>query len=324
MDHRGLNCAVASLLPVLGEPYGKTLEAGQLRLSFAGGAFTLCYFDHRFPITPLSYGLILGGNLEELETLLGPEATELLEYQSILTAIKNLPPVNVTRPEKVAEQQREKEIIKRRLAALAEQSQTISHFIETNIQRFNGTPGDTRSFDQLDTLLDRQPYRLSYWRVAADEINYRRFFDINELAGLCMEREEVFVAAHELILKFLAQGYATGLRIDHPDGLYDPEQYLRRLQYYYIDAIGRKIHAADPAFNQTPWAEWQPLPHAEADQLLQQVSGPPAWPLYVVVEKILGIGESHFLRIGQRMAPAVMTFLTTSMVYSLTQPMPTR
>ena len=91
-------------------------------------------------------------------------------------------------------------------------------------------PGDPRSFDLLDELLEHQCYRLSYWRVAPDEINYRRFFDINDLAALSMEREDVFVAAHALVLRLVAEGKINGLRIDHPDGLYDPDEYFRRFR----------------------------------------------------------------------------------------------
>ena len=91
---------------------------------------------------------------------------------------------------------------------------------------FNGQPGDPRSFDLLDDLLEHQCYRLAYWRVAPDEINYRRFFDVNDLAALSMEREDVFEAAHGLVLRLVAEGKVDGLRIDHPDGLYDPAHVL--------------------------------------------------------------------------------------------------
>ena len=112
---------------------------------------------------------------------------------------------------------------------------------------FNGRPGDPRSFDLLDDLMERQCYRLAYWRVAPDEINYRRFFDVNDLAALSMEREEVFEAAHRLVLRLVAEGKVDGLRIDHPDGLYDPAQYFRRLQEYHALALARRAFDAGPA-----------------------------------------------------------------------------
>ena len=214
------------LLPVLGEPYGDVLESGQLRLCFESGAFAFCYFDRRFPVAARSYGRLLEHRLDELVAALGAESSPALEYQSILTAARNLPGSSETDAQKVAERSREKEIIKRRLAALVAESPPVRQFIEENVSRFNGQVGDADSFALLDDLLERQCYRLAYWRVAPDEINYRRFFDINDLAALSMEREEVFADAHGLILRLLAEGKVDGLRIDHPDGLFDPAQYF--------------------------------------------------------------------------------------------------
>ncbi|HSU65428.1 MAG TPA: malto-oligosyltrehalose synthase [Tepidisphaeraceae bacterium] len=125
-----------------------------------------------------------------------------------------------------------------------------------SLDGFNGTPGDPASFDRLDELLNRQVYRLAYWRVAPDDINYRRFFDINDLAALSMERQEVFDETHKLIFQWIAEGKLAGLRIDHPDGLYDPKQYFERLQ--------QRFREVRPDANR---------------------------PLYVAVEKILAVGE---------------------------------
>ena len=99
-----------------------------------------------------------------------------------------------------------------------------------SLKEINGTPGDARSFDKLDALIQRQHYRLAYWRVASEEINYRRFFDVTEMVALKMELPEVFRETHRLIFEWLAAGKVTGLRIDHPDGLWDPKEYLHRLQ----------------------------------------------------------------------------------------------
>src|SRR5439155_2127355 len=110
---------------------------------------------------------------------------------------------------------------------------------------------DPHSFDAMDELLNRQCYRLSFWRVASDEINYRRFFDVNDLAALSMERPEVFDATHELVLRLLAEGKLDGLRIDHPDGLYDPQGYFRRLQRAYLLALARR------AAGDVPAEQWQ-------------------------------------------------------------------
>src|SRR3954468_10238077 len=218
------------LLPVLGEPYGKVLESGQIKLEYAAGAFAVSYFDHRWPVAPRSYGLIQGRHLDELEKRLGKDDPALVEAQSILTAMKHLPLRSETDPARVAERQREKEVIKRRLAALTQDSAAVRDLLAETVAQFNGTVGDPRSFDRLDELLDDQAYRLCYWRVASDEINYRRFFDVNELAAVSTEREDVFRAVHRKLLAWLAAGLADGLRIDHPDGLFDPKQYLQRLQ----------------------------------------------------------------------------------------------
>jgi (1->4)-alpha-D-glucan 1-alpha-D-glucosylmutase len=280
------------LLPVLGDPYGDVLESGQIRLGFADGAFYLQYFDRRFPVFPRSYASLLEPGLEEWERASGTEDPALIEWQSILTAVRNLPERNETDPGKVVEHQREKEVIKRRLSALAAESDRAREVIEHNVALFNGQPGDARSFDLLDDLLERQCYRLAYWRVAPDEINYRRFFDVNDLAALSMERLEVFEASHGLILRLLAEGKVDGLRIDHPDGLYDPEQYLWRLQEHYLLACAEKLFRDELAAEDL---DWKDVHGALRDRLDFKSNGaqPSAIgpPLYVVVEKILAAGE---------------------------------
>jgi (1->4)-alpha-D-glucan 1-alpha-D-glucosylmutase len=289
------------LLPVLGDPYGKVLESGEIRLTFAGGAFTLCYFEHRFPVAPDSYGTILSYRVEELEALLGSDSPALHEYQSVMTAVKNLPRYVETDPPRRAERQREKEVIKRRLATLTDENAPVRQFLEQTLTAFNGTPGEPRTFDLLDALLNQQPYRLAYWRVAADEINYRRFFDINELAALNMEREDVFTATHELIFRLLGEQKVDGLRIDHPDGLFDPGEYLRRLQRRFLYDCACRVFDTDPEFRGQEWTELEGPLLQRIDQGIAEwgarsgdAPDQPAnrWPLYTVVEKILGAGEA--------------------------------
>ena len=278
------------LLPTLGEPYGKVLESSQLRLSYASGGFTISYFDHRFPVAPRTYEMILGHRLEELERTLGGDSPALAEYQSILTALRNLPGQDETDAGRLSERQREKEVAKRRLAALTESMPAVREFLEQNVALFNGRPDDRRSFDLLDALLNEQPYRLCYWRVAPDEINYRRFFDVNELAALSMERPEVFAATHALVLRLLREHKVDGLRIDHPDGLFDPRQYLDRLQEAFILDAAREA-AANPAYRDKPWQELEGPLRQELAEVRRDRSHPLYRPLYVVVEKILGTGE---------------------------------
>jgi (1->4)-alpha-D-glucan 1-alpha-D-glucosylmutase len=280
------------LLPILGDPYGKVLESGQISLSYDGGALFAHYYDHRLPIAPETARRVLGHRLEELQKSLGKQSPEWMEYSSILTALGHLPARSETAADKVAERQREKEVVKRRLATLVESSAAVGKFITQNIALFNGKPGDPHSYDLLDDLLNDQAYRPAYWRVALDETNYRRFFDVNELAALSMERLEVFDATHVLILRLLREGKVTGLRIDHPDGLFDPRQYLDRLQQRYLLGQARNVFESDPAYRGQDWAAVDGPLRKAIRRAQQEGPASPLWrPLYVVVEKVLEQGE---------------------------------
>ncbi|MCE9534617.1 MAG: malto-oligosyltrehalose synthase [Planctomycetes bacterium] len=274
------------LLPVLSDAYGKVLEAQQLQLVYDDG-FAIQYFEHRFPLAPLSYAFVLEQKVDELERLLGADAPPVQEYRSILTALSHLPGRNEKDSAKIAAGQREKEVIKRRLTKLVQEYGEVRDSLHKAIELFNGRAGEPASFNLLDELLDRQAYRLSFWRVASDEINYRRFFDINELAALNMERLEVFTAAHELVFRLLSRGKLDGVRIDHIDGLYDPRQYLQRLQQYFVLACAREILAETPEIADVDKKE---LEASLLDCLRTRTNGSEL-PLYVVVEKILGSHE---------------------------------
>jgi (1->4)-alpha-D-glucan 1-alpha-D-glucosylmutase len=276
------------LLPVLGEPYGRALESGLLRAEFADGGFRLSYLDFRFPVDPRTYGIFLAPMLEELARRVEPVAPSLLEAQSILTAVKHLPERSQTDPEHVAEAQREKEVIKRRLATLVADSPAAWESLAVTLAAIN----DPSGADWLDQLLGVQAYRLSHWRVAAEEINYRRFFDINDLAALSMEREDVFTATHALILRLLGERKVTGVRIDHPDGLYDPQDYLHRLQREYVVELARRSYDADERGPKPLWEDIEPALRARLEQRLTAGPDGTLWrPLSIVVEKILGAGE---------------------------------
>lgn len=218
------------LLPILGDQYGKALEDQEIKLSFEEGAFFIYYYDNMFPLRPQTYTLVLEHGIDELKSLLSSENPHLVELLSIITALKHLPPYTETEHEKISERQREKEVTKKRLCNLYNESPDIKVFIDQNVTVFNGIKGDAGSFDLLDRLLSEQVYRLSYWRVATEEINYRRFFDINELASIRMEDPIVFKETHKLIFKLIREAKVTGLRVDHPDGLYSPLEYFQRLQ----------------------------------------------------------------------------------------------
>jgi (1->4)-alpha-D-glucan 1-alpha-D-glucosylmutase len=224
------NLANKVLLPILGDQYGKILENGEIHLLYEAGAFFITYYERRFPVAPRSTLGILEPACERVRVGLDVEDPHLVELESIITSLRVLPPRTESDPERVRVRLREKEVAKRRLAALIEASDAVREAIEQTVAGMNGRRGDPHSFDQLEALLAHQAYRLSYWRVATDEINYRRFFDINHLAAIRVEEPEVFEAVHGKILQLLRRGHVTGLRIDHPDGLFDPVQYFLDLQ----------------------------------------------------------------------------------------------
>ncbi|MBI3804358.1 MAG: malto-oligosyltrehalose synthase [Nitrospirae bacterium] len=278
------------LLPVLGDQYGRVLESQQLKLVFSEGAFRIGYYDHRFPVSPRTYPAILRCRLEQLDEALSDDPENLQEYYGITLALLHLPEEIQSDPKRVAEERRQIDWIKRRLEKLYRTHEKIRTFVDENVALFNGKPGDPRSLDPLDQLLNAQAYRLAYWRVAADEINYRRFFDVNELASIAMERKEVFEETHRLIFRLIEEGKLDGLRLDHPDGLYDPIDYFRRLQKRCLMLQGMRS-----------------LPEGTSDEVRRKVeekfaeaadrflAGRPRsaapLPFYVVVEKILSKGE---------------------------------
>ncbi len=247
------------LLPLLGNQYGTVLESAELRIEYRDGAFYVCYADRSLPMSPRTARPILSARLDELRQSLAAVPEQLAEYESILTALDHLPVASDTSPESTVERQRDKEIIKRRLRELTAAAPAVEQFIAHNVADVNGTAGDPASFDRLDEVLAAQCYRLCHWKAASDEVNYRRFFDINELAAVCMEDPEVFYRSHRLVLRLAAAGSLQGLRIDHIDGLYAPEQYLWRLQWAYLAALIEHVTeneiAADP---QVPSAAQRP------------------------------------------------------------------
>ena len=295
------------LLPILGEQYGIVLENGQFQLKYADGAFTVYYYETQFPIEPCTYATILSEVATVLSQTLLPEASgapheAVQELQSILTALNYLPSRLETDPAKRIERNREKEVIKRRIAALTHAQPAVTDAIAQTLVAFNGQAGDPRSFDKLDALLEGQPYRAAYWQVAAEEINYRRFFDVNELAAIRVELPEVFDAVHRLSFEMLAAGEINGFRVDHPDGLWNPPVYFRQLQErYLLDQL--TAHSQLAAQNTTPadaGAANAALPLAnEAAQrqairaylTMQSQVEEAAFPLYVIVEKILSETE---------------------------------
>jgi (1->4)-alpha-D-glucan 1-alpha-D-glucosylmutase len=251
------------LLPILEDHYGRVLERQELRLEHEDGAFLVRYGDAVLPVDPATYPQILSGRLPDLEAALGSGDPHLVELQGLLTATTRLPARTETEPARQAERARETARIRRRLDTLTREVPVIKGFVAEALLLFNGIPGRPETFDRLDALLGAQAYRVAYWGVAGDEINYRRFFDVNDLAAIRPEEPAVFEATHRLLLRLVREGRIQGLRIDHPDGLYAPAAYLATLRERGARALagGRD-------------------------------DGPPGPSLYVVVEKVLGPGES--------------------------------
>jgi len=264
------------LLPMLGEQYGRALEKQELRLAYDRGSFFVRYYETRLPIAPRTYTHLLDPLLEELRSRNRVSPHDLMELESIITALRYLPPRSETDEARRKERHREKEVIKRRLDKLIEECEEARRALQEVLAEINGEPGDPRSFNRLERLLADQAYRLSYWRVAADEINYRRFFDINELAAIRVEEPEVFAAVHGFIFQLIRQGQVTGLRIDHVDGLFDPVQYLNDLRAGCLDSLNQSLGVAVSA--------------SQMPSQSQQTTAPDL-PVYIVVEKILGHDE---------------------------------
>jgi (1->4)-alpha-D-glucan 1-alpha-D-glucosylmutase len=244
------------LLPILGDQYGAVLDSGQLALGMDDQGLTVRYYDWVMPLAARSWGRILGHRLGELKERPGAEHPDFVELKSLIAWFSTTPHRTETEPRRRTPGVDEGETARKRLLALLAGSPAVRAFVQDNVRLFNGTPGEPHSFDLLHELLDDQAYRLAYWRVAGEEINYRRFFDINELAAICTEVPEVFAETHRLVFRLVREGVVTGLRVDHPDGLYAPAEYFRRLQ----EGCARALD--------TPGSDF-----------------------YVVAEKILGPGE---------------------------------
>ncbi len=213
------------LAPFLGRLYGESLEEGEITLQYDSNGFTINYYDLKFPLKIESYTSILTYKLGTLKKRLGEDHPDYIKLLGILYSLKNLP----TSKEETNERYNQITFVKRMLWELYTKNPDIKSFIIENMWLFNGEKGHSDSYNLLDNLLSEQLFRLSFWKVATQEINYRRFFNINGLISLRMEKDSVFDYAHSLILELIKEGKFTGLRIDHVDGLYDPTNYLKNL-----------------------------------------------------------------------------------------------
>jgi (1->4)-alpha-D-glucan 1-alpha-D-glucosylmutase len=203
------------LVPVLGDHYGRVLEAGEIRVVREGGSFLVRYFDNELPLSPRS-----------ADDILGPAARRrgVAELAELAKELGDLPVARRTDREAVEERHRRKEVLRERLAHLCDLRPDVAKAVDAEIEDLN------RNHGALDALLRRQNFRLAFWRTASEELDYRRFFNIEALIGLRTEDEAVFAESHALILRLVRDGVVDGLRIDHVDGLRDPEGYLHRLR----------------------------------------------------------------------------------------------
>ncbi|TVR98628.1 MAG: malto-oligosyltrehalose synthase [Rhodospirillales bacterium] len=219
------------LVPSLGDHYGRVLENGELALRFDAedGKFSVWYYDHRFPVTPAHYAPLLADALRRLADNPGEGEDTRVAFDLIVAGFRDL-----RRPARSARQRSHRrgkaEKLVAQLAEMARTHAAVGNAIEAAAMAVNGTADEPASFVRLHRLLEAQHYRLAFWRVAAEEINYRRFFQINDLAGIRVELPQVFDEVHRLVIRLAAEGRLQGLRLDHIDGLFDPKQYLLRLQ----------------------------------------------------------------------------------------------
>ncbi|MCB2155799.1 malto-oligosyltrehalose synthase [bacterium] len=216
------------LAPFLGGFYGDCLEKGEIQLKYDRWGFSVNYYDLRFPLRLTSYLDILTYNQARLKRTLGSRDADYLKFLGVTFFIKNLPAAG----DEEHDEERGDQIafVKHLLWELYNDNNEIRRFIDENVATFNGRPGDPESFHFLDETLNKQHYRLAFWKVGTEELNFRRFFSINDLISLRMEDTEVFERTHRLIFDLVRRQRIHGLRIDHIDGLYDPTTYLERLR----------------------------------------------------------------------------------------------
>ncbi len=218
------------VLPILGRPYGKTLEAAELRVEFDDGSFALRYYEWELPLDPATWPRVLAGGHERLAAEVGAGSEDVKSFATVMAALAAMPGAFSGAPAAGVERHRVQRAARDELRRLIGRSRPIARLVRESVGRINGRRGSPGSFDALDELLREQPYRLAYWRSARDKLNYRRFFNISDLVGIRAEDEEVFAATHALALALVRDRLVDGLRIDHVDGLRDPLTYLERLR----------------------------------------------------------------------------------------------
>ncbi|MBD2541016.1 malto-oligosyltrehalose synthase [Coleofasciculus sp. FACHB-SPT36] len=224
-NHPYENLRERVLAPMLGNFYGDCLENAEIQLQYDQSGLSVNYFSLKLPVKIESYAPFITHNLGKLAKSLGRNHPDFVKLLGILYLLKNtlVEPKGKERYDQIA-------FVKGLLGELYTQNPEVQEFIDSNIEFFNGEKGNPESFNSLDRLLSEQFYRLSFWKVGAEELNYRRFFTVNELISVKVEEIKVFHKTHNFISQLVESGTITGLRIDHIDGLYDPSEYLQRLR----------------------------------------------------------------------------------------------
>jgi (1->4)-alpha-D-glucan 1-alpha-D-glucosylmutase len=282
------------LLPILGDHYGRALEAGELRLVRAGGSFEIRYHDHRMPVAPRSLDELLAAAAERCGSA---------DLAFLADALGRLPLATAADRASVARRHRDKEVIRRQLDRLFAERPDTAAAVDAVVAEIDADP------DRLDALLERQNYRPAFWRTAGRELDYRRFFDVHTLVGLRIEDERVFADTHALVLAWLARGVLDGVRVDHPDGLRDPGEYFGRLRDAAPAAwiVAEKVLGADESLppswpvdgttgydflNRVGGLFVDPAGEAPLSDLYRELTGAGLdWPALVREKKLLVLSE---------------------------------
>lgn len=244
-----------SLVPILGDHYGRILHKGEIKIERKGSEFVLRYADHELPAAPRSLPGILKCAADR-------SGSDYLAF--LADSYFRLPAATATDKPSLSERHRDKEVIAGLLGRLMSESPFVAETVDACVAEIN------RNIDALHEFLEHQNFRLAYWRTAEQQLGYRRFFDVNTLVGLRMEREQVFADTHALILRWLREGVLDGVRVDHPDGLLDPKQYFERLRSQAPDAwiLAEKILEPGEEFR----ADW-PINGTTGYEYLNQAGG---------------------------------------------------
>ena len=221
-DHRCESLKGKLLAPFLGLYFGECLESGEIALVYGREGLEVAYYDLKFPLSIESYASFLNCQLDFLKTKMGEDDPDFIKFLGVLSVLESI------REEPGPDRYDQTRFVKGMLWELYQSNRHLKAFVDENLRIFNGEKGRPDSFARIDRLLSEQFFRLAFWKVATKEINYRRFFTINDLISCRVEDQTVFVHTHALVAELVRRGTFSGLRIDHLDGLYDPLGYLQR------------------------------------------------------------------------------------------------